>query len=126
MSSRKNLEARLENYDRERRRLASQLGDIGFLWHGSVSRSLLTCGKAYCRCHTHPSARHGPYAYWTTKVGGKTVSRLLTPAEAELYEEWIENRRRIEQVVRALKALSVKAASVVLKLRPLTGASQQK
>jgi hypothetical protein len=126
MSSRKNLQARLDKCNQERRKLGAQLSDVGFVWHGSVHRSLLTCGKLGCRCHTDPSARHGPYAYWTTKVAGKTVSRLLTPLEADLYMEWIENRRRIGRVVQALKKLSVKAARLILKLRSLADASQQR
>jgi hypothetical protein len=126
MSSRKILEARLDKCDQQRRELVAQLSDVGFVWHGSVTRSLLTCGKSSCRCHTAPAARHGPYAYWTTKVAGKTVSRLLTPVEAELHEEWIENRRRIEAVVRELKALSAKAARLILKLRSLDKASERR
>lgn len=126
MSSQKNTEARLEKYVQERRALIAQLSDVGFLWHGSVRRSLLTCGTPSCRCHTDPSARHGPYAYWTTKVAGKTVSRLLSPAEAQLYEEWIENRRRIETVVRALKALSVKAAHLILRQLSTTRVPEQR
>lgn len=125
MSSRKNLEARLDKYDEHRRRLTAQLSDVGFVWHGSVHRQMLTCGTPTCRCHADPNARHGPYAYWSTKVAGKTVSRLLKPAEAKLYEEWIDNRRKIERVVRDLKALSAKAARVILKLRPLADETQK-
>jgi hypothetical protein len=117
MSSHKKLEAQLAQYEEQRRKLTAQLSVVGFVWHGSVYRSLLTCGKATCRCHEDPKARHGPYAYWTTKVRGKTVSRLLSLVEAQLYEEWIENRRQIDRIVQDLKALSVKAARVVLKLR---------
>lgn len=126
MSSRTNLQARLDNYNQERRMLTAQLSDVGFVWHGSVSRSLQTCGKPKCRCHRDPAARHGPYTYWTTKVAGKTVSRLLTPAEADLYMEWIENRRRIARVIQALKNLSVKAARVILKQRALSEASERR
>ena len=118
MSSRNKLQARLDKYDQQRRRLTAQLSDVGFVWHGSVRRQLLTCGTPACRCHVDPDARHGPYAYWSTKIAGKTVSRLLKAAEAELYEEWIANRRQIERVVRDLKTLSAKAARVIFKLRP--------
>lgn len=122
MNSRDNLQIQLDKFHRELRRLVAQLRDVGFIWHGSIHRSLLTCGKSNCRCHDTPSARHGPYAKWTTKVAGKTVSRLLTPVEADLYEGWIENRRRVESVVSDIKALSVKAARVILKLRSLADA----
>lgn len=126
MSSQKKIQAKLDKYTREREVLLSQLSEIGFIWHGTVHRSLLTCGRSACRCHEDPKARHGPYPYWTTKVAGKTVSRLLPPAEADLIEEWIENRRRIDRIVRDLKALSAKAAPLVLKLRSSADAHQRK
>ena len=117
MSSQTKIQTKLDKYTREREKLFARLSEVGFIWHGSVHRSLLTCGRPACRCHKDANARHGPYAYWTTKVAGKTVSRLLPPAEADLIEEWIENRRRIERIVRDLKALSAKAAPMILKLR---------
>lgn len=125
MNSPEKIQAKLDKYTREREKLLARLGEVGFIWHGSVHRSLLTCGRPACRCHEDRSARHGPYAYWTTKVAGKTVSRLLPPDEADLYEEWIENRRCIEGVVRKLKALSAKAAPLVLKLNARTGAQRR-
>ena len=36
------------------------------------------CGKRRCRCHADPPVLHGPYAEWTRKIGGKTVTRRLT------------------------------------------------
>lgn len=45
------------------------------------------------------------------------MSRLLTPAEADLYEEWIRNRRLIEQVVAALKKLAERAAPLILEIQ---------
>lgn len=108
------LARRIAKLDDERRRLTAQLLDTGYIWHGSVTRRRQTCGQPSCRCHMDADARHGPYAYWTTKVRGKTVSRLLTPAEADLYEEWIQNRRQIERTVQALKKLSEKVAPLIL------------
>lgn len=126
MSSPEKIQAQLDKYTREREKLLARLSEVGFIWHGSVTRNLLTCGRPSCRCHEDRAARHGPYAYWTTKVAGKTVSRYLPPTEAELYEEWIENRRRIERVVRELKVLSAKAAPLILKLRSRAAAQQRK
>lgn len=110
----KKLARRLAKFDDERRRLMSQLVAVGFIWHGNITTRRRTCGQPSCRCHADAKFRHGPYACWTTKVRGKTVSRVLTPAEADLYEGWIRNRRRIEQVVKALKKLAEKAAPLIL------------
>lgn len=104
----------LKRYEQERRQLAAQLAQVGYIWHGSVTRRKQTCGRSWCRCHREPDARHGPYAYWTTKVAGRTISRLLKPDEAALYEGWIQNRRQLERIVAALKRLSEKVAPLIL------------
>jgi len=74
-------------------------------------------GKLNCVCHKDPESRHGPYAYWTSKENGKTVSRLLIPEEADLLEQWIVNRRELESVIRLMKELSKKVVSVALKMQ---------
>ena len=45
------------------------------------------------------------------------MARVLTSAEADLYEEWIRNRRRIDQAVEALKRLSERAAPLILEIQ---------
>ena len=117
MASRKNLNERMQTYLDEQQELTAKLSETGFIWPGHIHRSYLTCGKAKCACHRDPKAKHGPYAYWTSKKNKKTVSRLLSSEEADLLEEWIGNRRQLEAVVREMKALSQKAVKVALKLK---------
>ncbi len=117
MSSIRNLNDRMQTYIEEYQRLTARLSETGFIWPGHIQRRYLTCGKPNCVCHTDPEARHGPYTYWTSKKNKKTVSRLLRPEEADLLEEWINNRRKLEAVIRQMKGLSKKAANVVLKLQ---------
>ena len=112
-----NLNKQLKAYSNKQKKLAGRLQEIGFIWPGNIQRRYLTCGKPYCACQKDPEARHGPYAYWTSKEDKKTVSRLLKPEEADLLEEWIENRRKLETIVRQMKELSGKAFKVALKLR---------
>lgn len=114
MAKRRSPEERLEAYAKAYRELAGQLAETGYLWKGTIVRQRMTCGKAKCPCHSDPRRRHGPYAYWTSKVKRKTVSRYLKPQEANLYEEWIENRRRLDKVQRKMIALSKKIAPLIL------------
>jgi hypothetical protein len=107
----------LERYQAHYHSLTAQLAEIGFIWGGSVQSQRLTCGTPGCACHRDPEARHGPYIYWTSKVAGRTVSRLLRSPEAELLSEWVQNRRQLDQVVRQMKKLSQRAVKVVLRLR---------
>ena len=117
MVARRSAEQRLRDYAQAYRRLAAQLAETGYLWSGSISEQRLTCGKPTCACHQDPARRHGPYVYWSTKVKGRTVNRLLTPEEAGLYLEWIENRHNLEQVQRRMLKLSRKVAPLLLRQR---------
>jgi len=94
--------------------LAQQLSNVEFIWSGTITKRFLTCGKPSCACHADPDARHGPYYYWTTKKAGKTVSRTLTEQQAALLEQWIENRRKLEHILDAMKKLSQEAYEAML------------
>lgn len=110
-ADRRRLRALERRYERLRRTLAR----IGFLAIGTISELRLTCGNPTCRCHDDPRNRHGPYVYWTTKVKGKTVSRLLKPEEAQLYKAWVANRKTLDRTVKHMLEVSRDVAAVVLK-----------
>ena len=116
MPRRDDWKRRLTQYERAYRELAAKLAELGFMHEGSVVRQRLTCGKSACVCHTDPERRHGPYFYWTAKVKGRTVSRLLSKEEAELYEEWIRNRRGFREIQRKMLALAKKAIPIAIRL----------
>lgn len=115
----------LERYQRTYRALADELAadlaTVGFISPGSVVSRYTSCGKPSCRCQADPPQRHGPYYQWSRATGGKTVSRRLNPAEAELYRSWIANRRRLEQILAQMEQTS--AAAGELLLRQATAAS---
>ena len=117
MASARNLNERMRAYQEKYRKLTARLSEIEFIWPGHIQRRYLTCGKPNCVCHKDPEAKHGPYAYWTSKETGKTVSRLLRPEEADLLEQWIVNRRELEAVIRQMKGLSKKVFSVALTMQ---------
>ena len=52
---------------------------------GTLTIRAYACGKTSCRCHADPPRLHGPYAEWTRKIAGKTITRRLTPAELAEY-----------------------------------------
>ena len=99
--------------------LAAELATVGFIRAGSVVSRYTSCGKPGCRCQADPPRRHGPYYQWSRAVAGKTVSRRLNEAEAELYRSWITNRRRLEQIIAKMEQTS--AAAGELLLRQATG-----
>ncbi len=89
------------------RRIANELSTIGYALPGTLTVRAYACGKANCRCKSDPAARHGPYAYWTRKVGSTTKTRVLTQAQLEDYRQWLDNARRLKELVAELYDLSV-------------------
>jgi len=104
----------LLQHQQDHARLAKTLADIGFIWSGTVQKQLLTCGKPRCRCHKDPELRHGPYWYWTSKERGRTISRKLTPEEAEIIGQWIENRRRLDATLKQMMQISRRVFPLLL------------
>jgi hypothetical protein len=96
-------------YGRKRQSIARQLAAIGFALPGSVVRRKVRCGKRGCRCKAPDPQLHGPYIQWTRKIEGKTVTRLLTAEQAERFQPWFDNARKLRELVAELEALSLKA-----------------
>lgn len=95
--------------------LAAELATVGFISPGSVVSRYTSCGKPGCRCQADPPQRHGPYHQWSRALAGKTVSRRLTEDQAQLYQDWIANRRRIEQLIAQMERTSATAAELLLR-----------
>ncbi len=47
-----------------------------------------------------------PYIRWTRTAKGKTVTRLLTPAQYQAYAPWFGSARRLRALAAELEALS--------------------
>ncbi len=112
----KKAEKKLRECQKTQKKLAAELSDIGFIWQGSIQWQRLTCGKPNCPCSTNPRAKHGPYPYWTSKKNNRTVSKLLKPQEVRILEEWVDNRKKIDSIIREMKKLSKSAFGAALEL----------
>jgi len=89
--------------------LADDLAGSGYALPGSLASRHMRCGKTNCRCKAEPPVLHGPYLHWTRTVAGKTVTRTLTTEQAERYQTWFDNARRLRQLLADLEARSLKA-----------------
>ena len=109
------MASRLERHEATYRSLKAELDEIGYISPGSLVVRETSCGKAGCRCQGDPPRRHGPYFQWSTTRNGRTESRRLDEAEAELYREWIDNRRRLERIIARMEKVSASAGEVLLR-----------
>lgn len=110
---------RLEQHELAYRALAQELADelatVGFISQGSVVSRYTSCGKPTCKCQGEPPQRHGPYYQWSRALAGKTETRRLTEAQADLYRDWIANRRRIEGIIARMEQASAAAGDLLLR-----------
>ena len=107
-------EQRLANYEHRYRQLAEQLGEIGMISPGTLTRRYTRCTSPGCKCNADPPQPHGPYWQWTRKIDGKTVTRRLTPTEAKLYREWLANDRKLRRIIDQMRTVAAKAAEIRL------------
>lgn len=100
-------------YESLRRELASLAPQMGFLLTGSVQSRFFECSRQNnCRCHDDMASRHGPYHYWTRKVKGKTVSVSLTDDQLAVVQEWIQNSRALERLLKRMRDESMRAIAL--------------
>jgi hypothetical protein len=90
-----------------RDRIAAELAAAGFALPGTLTVRSYACGKPGCRCRAVPPRLHGPYAEWTRKIGGKTVTRRLSPAELTEYQPLFDNAKKIRALLAELQDLTL-------------------
>jgi hypothetical protein len=96
----------------EAEKIAAELAAIaatGMVLPGSITERRTRCGRRNCACHATPPRLHGPYWQWTRKVAAKTVCRWLTPGQHHDYQPWIDNDRRLRELLARLEALGTAA-----------------
>lgn len=90
-----------------RDRIAAGLAATGFALPGTLTVRAYACGKPACRCHDDPPRLHGPYAEWTRKIAGKTVTRRLTEAELAAWQPLFDNARKLRALLAELQELTL-------------------
>jgi hypothetical protein len=96
----------------EAAQIAAELAEIarsGEVLPGSIATRRTHCGRPGCRCMADPPEPHGPYFQWTRKVAAKTVGRWLSAEQADDYRPFIDNDRRLRQLLGRLEAIGLAA-----------------
>ena len=88
-------------------RIARELAALGFTVPGTLADRMTRCGYPRCRCHADPPQLHGPYHQWTRKKNGKTATRILTDDQLADYGPWLDNHRRLRELITELEELSL-------------------
>jgi len=94
------------------RQIASELAAIaatGMVLPGSITQRRTRCGRDNCACRADPPRLHGPYWQWTRKIAARTVCRWLSTDQREDYQAWIDNDRRLRDLLASLEELGAAA-----------------
>jgi hypothetical protein len=96
----------------EAEKIAAELAAIaatGMILPGSITERRTRCGRSNCACHADPPRLHGPSWQWTRKIAAKTTGRWLTADQHHDYQPWIDNDRRLHELLARLEALGTAA-----------------
>ncbi len=83
------------------REVVSRLAEPKPMRRGSLSVRYVKCNKPGCACADDPEARHGPYTSVVRTIGGKTRSRRVPAAQADVLRQQIETGQRFRKEVEA-------------------------
>src|SRR5258708_15532991 len=100
------------SHQAEATKIAAELAAIartGMVLPGSITERRTRCGHRNCACHADPPRLHGPYWQWTRKVAAKTICRWLSPGQHHDYQAWIDNDRRLRELLARPEALRAAA-----------------
>jgi hypothetical protein len=90
--------------------VAAEIAGLGLALPGTLIQRHVRCGRARCRCHDDPPELHGPYWQWTRKQAGKTVTRLVPDDQLDDYRQWLDNHRRLRELVAELEDITLAVA----------------
>ena len=82
-------------------KLAVNLSQPKPMRRGSLSVRYLKCNKPGCACANDPQARHGPYTSVVRTVGGRSQSRAVPVAQADVLRQQVEAGQQFRKHVEA-------------------------
>jgi hypothetical protein len=96
-------------------RLKAQLGEMGQMRPGSLSRQYNVCGKSGCRCKDRKNPRrHGPYYQLNYVYGGKKTSEFVRPQNLKQVRTQLANYKRFRRLTDQWVGSALKLARLQL------------
>src|ERR1700691_4590314 len=100
------------SHQAEAQKIAAELAAIartGMVLPGSIPERRPRCAHRNCPCHADPPRLHGPYWQWTRKIAARTICRWLSDSQHRDYQPWIDNDRRLHELLSRLETLGAEA-----------------
>lgn len=101
-----------KDMEKQLQELKQQIADLEMPIPGSIQMVHLRCGKKNCRCHQSDEFRHGPYYLWYRRVYGKLTTQSIAEEDVQSYQQWINNREKLETIAQKMIDLGATYAAV--------------
>jgi hypothetical protein len=101
----------MDDLARRHQQIQAELARIGITLPGSLITRTTRCQRPGCHCRASPPVLHGPYPTWIRKAGTRSITRTLTPAEAERLRPYFTAHRRLRQLITELETISIELAT---------------
>ena len=106
--SKESLEKRIQN-------IKHQIGELGDLRPGALSKQYNICGSLNCRCKATPPIKHGPYYQISFTRHGKSSSQFVREEDLDEVQQQLEHYRHLRQLVDEWITLSAQLSSLRLR-----------
>jgi hypothetical protein len=90
-----------------------ELGALGPLRPGSLSRQYNVCGNPTCRCKADAAQRHGPYYQLSYTYQKKSSSQFVRVPDVADVERQLHNYQRLRVLVDEWVGLGIKRARIL-------------
>jgi hypothetical protein len=100
----------MDDLARRHQQIQAELAQIGITLPGSLTSRTTRCQRPGCHCHASPPILHGPYPTWTRKAGARSITKTLTPQDAERLRPYFIAHRRLRELITELEAVSIELA----------------
>jgi len=79
--------------------IKAEIGALGALRPGTLSRQYNVCGTPGCRCKEDPEQRHGPYYQLSYTWRGRSRSEFVREPEIARVQEQVQNYARLRALI---------------------------
>ena len=104
----------IQTIEKQIQNLKSQLGALGPLRPGSLSRQYHVCGKPGCRCQNPDKPqRHGPYYHLDYVHHGKKTTRFIRSVHLPEVRQQLANFKKLRRLVDQWITLSLQRSEIL-------------
>ncbi len=93
------MDAQTRSLERRIRKVQQEIGALGELRPGKLSRQYNVCGNPDCRCKATPPRKHGPYYQISFTWHGKSRTQFVRKEDLPEVRKQLRNYKRLRELV---------------------------